>query len=171
MSHLNKTENFHSKFPGSVSDGRPESLDMKSLDPKCEMRFSENIFYVSLHQMPATQITDVKQNLGYGSKTHYKTMLKNPTRKLSQFVYPSMTEDQLKTLVTELKTADPAKKAILRRHALEKSKDAEKLAAQKKKLFADLARATRAKIRKNPPQIVESYRKPASPQSSKVWDI
>jgi predicted GIY-YIG superfamily endonuclease len=128
-----------------------------------DVRFSQKNKNLGYQQdMPATQkIVDVKNFLGYGSKTHYQTMLKNPTRKLRPFVYPSMTVEQLKTLVTELKTADPAKKKILRRYALEKSKEAEKLAAQKKKLFADLARATRAKIRKNPPQIVESYRKRA----------
>tara|TARA_R100000951_G_scaffold3916_1_gene4975 strand:+ start:1457 stop:6322 length:4866 start_codon:yes stop_codon:yes gene_type:complete len=136
---------------------------MKSLDTKCEMRSSQNIFYVSYHQeMPAT-IATVKQNLGYSSKAHYRTMLKNPTRKLSPFVYPSMTVDELKSLVTQLKGSwsDPAKKAILRRHAMDKTKQATKQAEQKKKLFADLARATRARIRKNPPQIVETYKKRA----------
>ena len=163
MTALNKIEDCYSKFPGSATYELPESLDtrsldMRSLDTKCEMRKNGNIFYLSLQYMPAT-IATVKQNLGYRSKVHYKTMLKNPTRKLSQFVYPSMTVEQLKILVTKLKTADPAKKKILRRHALEKSKEAEQLAAQKKKLFADLARATRARTRKSPPQIVESYRK------------
>lgn len=119
----------------------------------------KNIWYQQ-DKMPAT-IATVKHALGYGLKTHYKTMLKNPTRKLRPFVYPSMTVEQLKTLVTDLKRhwSDPVKREILRRHALEKSKENKKLAAQKKKLFADLARAARAKIRKNPPQIVESYRK------------
>ena len=163
MSHLNKTEDFQSEFSGSVPRGRPESLDLISLDtdPECEMRFFENFFFINQHQeMPATQkIADVKQILGYGPKTHYRTMLKIPTNKLRPFVYPNMTVDQLKTLVTDLRTADPAKKAFLRRNAMNKTKQADKLAAQKKKLFADLARATRAKIRKNPPQIVESYKK------------
>ena len=86
-------------------------------------------------------------------------MLKNPTPRLSPFVYPSMTVDELKILVLKLKTADPAKKAILRQYSSEKNKQAEMLETQRKKLFADLARATRVKIRKNPPQIVESYRK------------
>ena len=48
-------------------------------------------------------------------------------------------------------------------------KDAEKLAAQKKKLFADLARATHVKIRKNPPQIVESYMKRTTKKKKKPW--
>ena len=99
MSHLIRSDDFHSKIPGNVPRGRPETLDM---DPKCEMRKSENIFYISSHQeMPATNITiaTVKKNLGYGPKTRYQTMLKNPTRRLSPFVYPSMTVDELKILV------------------------------------------------------------------------
>ena len=110
--------------------------------------------------MPEAQkITDIKQSLGYGSKTHYTTMLKNPTRKLRPFVYPKLTVDALKTLVVQLITANAAKRKMLREYALNKTKNAEQLAEQKKKLFADLARSTRVKIRKNPPQIVESYRK------------
>ena len=67
--------NHHSMFPGSATDGRPESLDMESLDMKCVMRKSENIFYIYSHQeMPATKKTldnidpDIRKYFGFGKR-------------------------------------------------------------------------------------------------------
>lgn len=158
MSHPNNLNNFDPSPPKFLVVETEQDLG-ETLDMKCEMRSSKKYFFLGYYQrMPATQkITDIKQSLGYGSKTHYTTMLKNPTRKLRPFVYPKMTVEELKILVIQLKTAEKHK--ILREYALNKTKDTEKLAEQKKKLFDDLARTTRVKIRKNPPQIVESYRK------------
>ena len=169
MSHMNDLENFDSSPPTIPAGGSERDLH-QTLDMKCEMRSSPKKKILGYHQrMPEAQkITDIKQSLGYGSKTHYTTMLKNPTRKLRPFVYPKLTVDALKTLVVQLITANAAKRKMLREYALNKTKNAEQLAEQKKKLFADLARSTRVKIRKNPPQIVESYRKRVT-KKKKPW--
>ena len=90
MSHLTDPNLFHPILPENVAGDEEINLRYES---KCEMRSSQNNNFLGYHQrMPATQkITDIKKALGYGSKTHYKTMLKNPTRKLRSFVYPKMT--------------------------------------------------------------------------------
>ena len=120
MSHIDDLENFDSSPPTILAGESEQDLGHQTLDMKCEMRSSKNIFFLGYHQrMPAAQkITDIKQSLGYGSKTHYTTMLKKPTRKLRPFVYPKLTVDELKILVVQLITANAAKRKMLREYAL-----------------------------------------------------
>lgn len=121
MTALNKIEECYSKFPGSATYGLPESLDTRSLDTKCEMRKSENIFYLSLQYMPATQkifkIGDVKKFLGHRARTHYKTMLLSPSAKLQPFLFPGMNVDQLKSLAKVLMKSDPRLRSQLKKEA------------------------------------------------------
>ena len=116
---MNDLEIFDSS-PPTILAGESEQDLHQTLDMKCEMRSSKKQKNLGYHQrMPEAQkITDIKQSLGYGSKTHYTTMLKNPTRKLRPFVYPKLTVDALKTLVVQLITANAAKRKMLREYAL-----------------------------------------------------
>lgn len=111
MTALNKTEIFHSKLPGSATDGRPETLDMKSLDMKCEMRSSQNIFYVSSHQeMPATKKTldidqDLRKYFGFG-KRQFKNIVKKPGNKLgfklSNYIHVGDSVSQVNDILSDI---------------------------------------------------------------------
>ena len=113
MTPLNKPKDFHSKFPGSAHDGRPESLDTKSLDDmKCEMRKSQNIFYVCYDQeMPATKkkTLEIDQELrkyfGFG-KRQFKNIVKKPGVKfgfkLSNYIHPSDSVTEINKILREI---------------------------------------------------------------------
>jgi hypothetical protein len=107
-----------------------------------------------------TQLTlaTVKKELGFSGGSHYKSMLKKPTGKLRALITPATTVDELKTLAIEFSKMKNVRS--LRRHIKEKTDKFDKEVKQRKKLFADLQRAARAKIRKGQkPQIVESIAK------------
>ena len=58
--------------------------------------------------------------MGFRPGTHYTTMLKTPTAKLQAFIYPKMSETDLKTLVKTLETADPKQRSQLKKEAGDK---------------------------------------------------
>ena len=64
--------------------------------------------------------SQVKKSLGFRSGTHYGTMLKTPTSKLQRFIYPKMSETDLKILVKTLETADTNQKNALKEEASDK---------------------------------------------------
>ena len=74
-------------------------------------------------------------------------MLKNPTSKLQAFVYPKMSETDLKSLVKTLETADTKKKNELKKYSATKRLKAKEEAELKKKLNADIQRTARRKAR------------------------
>ena len=132
MTPLNKPKDFHSKFPGSAHDGRPESLDTKSLDDmKCEMRKSQNIFYVCYDQeMPATKkkTLEIDQELrkyfGFG-KRQFKNIVKKPGNKfgfkLSNYIHvgdsPKVMQHVLSEIASHIEfTKTPPVKAIFHKN-------------------------------------------------------
>jgi len=64
--------------------------------------------------------SQVKKSLGFRPGTHYGTMLTNPTAKLQAFIYPKMSETNLKTLVKTLETADIIQKNAMKKEASDK---------------------------------------------------
>ena len=64
--------------------------------------------------------SQVKKSLGFRHGTHYGTMLTNPTVKLQAFIYPKMSETNLKTLVKTLETADVNQKNAMKKEASDK---------------------------------------------------
>ena len=87
-------------------------------------RFSlkdKNLRYRQDNMPPSRKIrtkhtkSQVKKSLGFRPGTHYGTMLKNPTAKLQAFIYPKMSETNLKTLVKTLETADINQKNAMKK--------------------------------------------------------
>ena len=64
--------------------------------------------------------SQVKKSLGFRPGTHYGTMLKTPTSKLQRFIYPKMSETDLKILVKTLETADTNQKNAVKKDAGDK---------------------------------------------------
>ena len=74
-------------------------------------------------------------------------MLKTPTAKLEAFIYPKMSETNLKTLVKTLETADINQKNAMKKEAATKRLKAKEEAELKKKLNTDIERAARRSAR------------------------
>ena len=91
--------------------------------------------------------SQVKKSLGFRPGTHYGTMLKNPTAKLQAFIYPKMSETNLKTLVKTLETADINQKNAMKKEATTKRLKAKEETELKKKLNTDIERAARRNAR------------------------
>ena len=104
-------------LPGANTENFQETSNL------FQARFSQKNKNLGYKQdMPATKITiaQVKNSLGHRPRTHYKTMLANPSRKLQPFMFPGMTIDQLKSLAKVLSTADPKQRTQIKKEAGDK---------------------------------------------------
>ena len=147
---MNKTPNFLMSnltplFPGESVRNPQEANNL------FDVRFSQknkNLGYkqdMSRRSSVRQSIAQVKISLGHRPRSHYKTMLANPSNKLQPFVFPGMSVDQLKSLAKVLLTSDPRQRSQLkkdasdrqRRHALEQEqKRKEALAVKRQEAVA-----------------------------------
>ena len=95
MSQHKKKFFFDPLPPETVIHKTKENLRYETLDAKCEMRFSQNIFFLGYHQrMSAKKILDIdlKKYFGFGKK-QFKNIVRKPGVKfgfkLSNYIHPS----------------------------------------------------------------------------------
>ena len=88
-------------------------------------------------------ISQVKKSLGFRPRTHYQTMIRNPTSKLQPFLFPGMDVEQLKSLAKVLSTADTKQRSQLKNDASKKRHEAQEIARQKKLMIAEIQRTGR----------------------------
>ena len=135
---------FTVSLPGANTENSQEEEKL------FDVRFSQKNKNLGKEQdMPQRSITvrqtmaQVKKSLGHRARTHYETMLKNPTAKLQAFIYPGMNVEQLKTLAKVLSTADPKQRTQLKKDASKKRQEAQESVRQKKLMLADIKRTGR----------------------------
>ena len=136
---------FTVTLPGANTENSQEARNL------FDVRFSQKNKNLGKEQdnMPQRSNTvrqtmaQVKKSLGHRARTHYETMLKNPTAKLQAFIYPGMNVEQLKYLAKVLSTADPKQRTQLKKDATKKRQEAQESARQKKLMLADIERSGR----------------------------
>ena len=90
-----------------------------------------------------TSIAQTKISLGHRARTHYKSMLANPSSKLQPFLFPGMNVEQLKSLAKVLTKADPKQRTQLKKDASKKRQEAKEQTEQRKLMLADIERTSR----------------------------
>ena len=148
---MKKTQNFMTKsftatFPGENLEISQETMNL--FDARFSQKNNNLRYQQDMPQRSNTvrqSIAQTKITLGHRARTHYKTMLTNPSNKLAPYIFPGMNVEQLKSLAKVLSTANPKQRTQLkkdagdkrRNHALEQEqKRKEALAAKRQEAVA-----------------------------------
>ena len=89
-----------------------------------------------------------KAILGVRQRTHYKTILTQPNNKSRAYLYPQMTEAELRALVKKLTTTTAKQRTALKLEASQTRRQFEEKSRQNKLLMQDIQRSSRRLARK-----------------------
>ena len=128
---------------GTTQEVREALFDVRFSQKNNNLRYQQDMPQRS--NTVRQSIAQTKITLGHRARTHYKTMLTNPSNKLAPYIFPGMNVEQLKSLAKVLSTANPKQRTQLkkdagdkrRNHALEQEqKRKEALAAKRQEAVA-----------------------------------